>query len=158
MLTTLQHRFGPAPRGSVRIVGVGLDHIDELVLDVDDRVERVHAALEDGRGVLRTHLPQFLVREVGDVPALVGRPPPVIVPGRSITLGRRDGVMLPIDLDLGDVRVTWSTAEIVERRTDGITIRLTGDHDAISLVTKHTIVASPDHEAILREGGVLVTS
>ncbi|MBA3378356.1 MAG: hypothetical protein H0T93_05695 [Chloroflexia bacterium] len=158
MLTTLQHLFGPAPRRSVRIVGVCLDHIDELVLDVDDRVERIHAALKDGRDVLRTHLPQFLVREVGDVPALVGRPPPVIVPGRSITLGRRDGVMLPIDLDLEDVRVTWSTAEIVERRTDGITIRLTGDHDAISLVTKHTIVASPDHEAILREGGVLVTS
>ncbi len=78
--------------------------------------------------------------------------------GRSVMLRRRDAVMLPIDLDLGDVRVAWSTAEIVERRPDGITIRLTGDHDAISLVTKRTVVASPDYEAILREGGVLVTS
>jgi len=78
--------------------------------------------------------------------------------GRSIMLRRRDGVMLPIDLDLDDVRVAWSTAEIVERRTDGITIRLTGNHDAVSLVTKRTVVASADHEAILREGSVLVTS
>ncbi|MDQ3656683.1 MAG: hypothetical protein M3457_16615 [Chloroflexota bacterium] len=78
--------------------------------------------------------------------------------GRSIMLRRRDGVMLPIDLDLGDVRVAWSTAEIVERRTDGITLRLTGDHDAVSLATTRTVVASAYHEAILREGSVLVTS
>ncbi|MBA2470072.1 MAG: glycosyl hydrolase, partial [Chloroflexia bacterium] len=78
--------------------------------------------------------------------------------GRPIMLRRRDGVMLPIDLDLGDVRVAWSTAEIVEVGTDGITVRLTGDHDALSLVMKRTVVASSDHEAILREGNVLVTS
>ncbi|MEJ7902087.1 MAG: hypothetical protein WKF63_09575, partial [Thermomicrobiales bacterium] len=78
--------------------------------------------------------------------------------GRSITLRRRDGVMLPVNLNMGDVRIAWSTAEIVERRAEGITVRLTGDHDAVSLVTKRTVVASPDHEAILREGSVLVTS
>ncbi|MBA2469406.1 MAG: beta-galactosidase [Chloroflexia bacterium] len=78
--------------------------------------------------------------------------------GRPVMLRRRDGVMLPVDLDLGDVRVAWSTAEIVEVRPDGIMVRLTGDSDALSLVTKRTVVASPDYDAMLREGNVLVTS
>jgi len=81
-----------------------------------------------------------------------------LLDGRPVMLRRRDGVMLPVDLDLGEVRVAWSTAEIAERRPNGITLRLTGDHDAICLVTRRTVVASADHEAILREGNVLVTS
>jgi beta-galactosidase len=78
--------------------------------------------------------------------------------GRPVMLRRRDGVMLPLDLDLGDVRVAWSTAEIVERRIDGITVRLGGDHDSLALVTRRTVIASPGHEAIVRERDVLVTS
>ncbi len=78
--------------------------------------------------------------------------------GRAVMLRRRDGAMLPLNLDLGDVRVAWSTAEIIERRDQGITLRLTGDCDAVSLVTRHTIVVSPNHEIAEQDDGVVVTS
>jgi beta-galactosidase len=81
-----------------------------------------------------------------------------LLEARPVMLRRRDGVMLPVNLEVGDTKVLWSTAEIVEHRDQGITVRLTGDHDALALATKRTVVASPDHEAILREGDVLVTS
>jgi len=54
--------------------------------------------------------------------------------GRSVTLRARDGVLLPVDLDLGEgVRLLWSTAEIAARHPDGITLRLTGDVDELAL-------------------------
>jgi beta-galactosidase len=78
--------------------------------------------------------------------------------GRPVMLRRRDGVMLPINLDVGEARVVWSTAEIVESQAGGITVRLTGNHDAVLLATPRTVADSPDHDVAVRENGVLVTS
>jgi beta-galactosidase len=75
--------------------------------------------------------------------------------GREVTLRRRDGVMLPVNVDLGEVRVDWSTAEIASRKGDGITVRLTGPEDAIRLTTSREIVpyegfvAERDGDAVL---------
>jgi beta-galactosidase len=75
--------------------------------------------------------------------------------GRAITLRRRDGVMLPVSVDLGEVRVDWSTAEIARRKGDGITVRLTGPEDVVRLTTEREIVpyegfvAERDGDAVL---------
>jgi beta-galactosidase len=60
--------------------------------------------------------------------------------GREVTLRGRDGVMLPVNVDLGEVRVDWSTVEIASRKGDGVTVRLTGPEDAIRLTTSREIV------------------
>ena len=78
--------------------------------------------------------------------------------GRAVMLRRRDGAMLPVGLDVGDTRVAWSTAEIVEVREQGVTVRLTGEADAVSLVTQRAVVVSPEHELTVGTDDVLVTS
>ncbi|HWV36486.1 MAG TPA: beta-galactosidase [Thermomicrobiales bacterium] len=68
--------------------------------------------------------------------------------GRPVMLRARDGVMLPLDLDLGGgVRVLWSTAEIVARGEGNITLRLTGDADELALELPVGTTIVPD-EAI----------
>lgn len=78
--------------------------------------------------------------------------------GRPVTLRRRDGVMLPIDLDLGDVEVAWSTAEIIGLQSGGLTMRPTGDSDVILLRTDREIVPSAAYTVERRGDGVLVTA
>jgi beta-galactosidase len=78
--------------------------------------------------------------------------------GRAIMLRRRDGVMLPINLNLGEARIAWSTAEIVELRPDGITVRLTGDQDSVSVVTERGIVPSTDHEVVRGGDSIVINS
>ncbi len=77
--------------------------------------------------------------------------------GRSVMLRRRDGVMLPFGLDLADVRVMWSTVEIVARHDDGITVRLMGGDDAMLLETDRTLSPGEGYEIAAHDGGSLVT-
>jgi len=77
--------------------------------------------------------------------------------GRTVMLRRRDGVMLPVGLDLGDTRVTWSTVEIAERQEDGITVRLMGGNDAILVDTPRIVQPGEGYEITERDDGVLVT-
>ena len=77
--------------------------------------------------------------------------------GRTVMLRRRDGAMLPLGLDLGDVRVTWSTVEIAERHDDGITVRLMGGDDAMLLEADRTLSPGAGYEVTARVDGSLVT-
>lgn len=77
--------------------------------------------------------------------------------GRTVMLRRRDGVMLPIGLDLGDVRVAWSTVEITGRNDDGITVRLLGGDDAVLVDTARTVQPGAGYEIADHDGGTLVT-
>lgn len=77
---------------------------------------------------------------------------------RRVSLRRRDGVMLPINVDLGDVVVNWSTAEIAARHDDGITLRLTGPADAIHLTTQRRIVHTSSIIVEQDRDNVLITS
>lgn len=78
--------------------------------------------------------------------------------GREISLRRRDGVMLPVNVQLGDVTVVWSTAEIAERLDDGLVLRLTGENDAICLHTGKAVVESPDYAVETAGENVIVTA
>ncbi len=77
--------------------------------------------------------------------------------GRTVMLRRRDGVMLPLGLDRGDVRVAWSTVEIAEWNDDGITVRLMGGDDAMLLESARTLSPGDGYEIAPRDGGALVT-
>jgi hypothetical protein len=70
--------------------------------------------------------------------------------------------MLPLDLPLDGGMVAWSTAEVADRHDDGITLRLTGEMDAILLRldgTGRMIVPGEGYTVEPRDGGdVLVTS
>jgi beta-galactosidase len=78
--------------------------------------------------------------------------------GREVMLRRRDGVMLPVGIDLGGVTVVWSTAEVVARYERGLTLRLTGDADVILLRTDREVAVSDDYDIARRDDGALVTS
>ena len=57
-----------------RTFSCALDHVEELVADAGDRVERVHRALEDHRDVPPAEGPQVLRPHRDDVDALVEDP------------------------------------------------------------------------------------
>ena len=71
--------------------------------------------------------------------------------GRKLLLQSRDGVMLPLDVTFGDVRIVWSTAEIAGVERDRLEFRLTQSEDAILLETDREIVPG-DGFTMQREG------
>jgi beta-galactosidase len=78
--------------------------------------------------------------------------------GHEVMLRRRDGVMLPVNVDLGDVRIDWSTAELLRREDTSLTLRLTGPNDAIRLTTSREIVPSDQYTVHIAGDGVLIES
>lgn len=78
--------------------------------------------------------------------------------GRELMLRRRDGVMLPIGVDLGDVRIDWSTAELTRRDESSITFRLTGPCDAIRLTTSRAVASSDAYTVEQNGDSVLIES
>ena len=65
--------------------------------------------------------------------------------GRPFVLDSRDGVMLPLNLRCGDVKIVRTTAEVVGLTSDSITFRLTQAQDVIEIETDREIVASEDY-------------
>ena len=78
--------------------------------------------------------------------------------GREICLRKRDGVMLPVNVQLADVTVVWSTAEIAKRLDNGLVLRLTGERDAVCLHTDKAVVESADHLVETAGENVIVTA
>lgn len=63
--------------------------------------------------------------------------------GHEVMLRRRDGVMLPMNVDLGDVRIDWATTEVMRRDAKSLTFRLTGPADMVRLTTAKTVREDP---------------
>ena len=78
--------------------------------------------------------------------------------GHEVMLRRRDGVMLPMNVDVGDLRIDWATAEVMRRDPTSLTFRLTGPEDVVRLTTAKSIV--PDDAYTMETSGdaVLVRS
>lgn len=62
--------------------------------------------------------------------------------GRALTLERRAGIMLPLNLRCGDVRIVYSTAEIAEIGPDAISFHLTQPQDVIAIETTRQLAPS----------------
>lgn len=78
--------------------------------------------------------------------------------GRSLELQSKDGVMLPINVSFGDVKIEYSTAEIQNVEEDQIEFRLTQSEDVIALHTNRQIVPSDDYRVEENRGSTLVIS
>lgn len=70
----------------------------------------------------------------------------VLFEGRKILLQSKDGVMLPMNLSLGDVKIAYSTAEIEAVNEGSIDFRLTQAKDVIAFENGAEILPSEDYE------------
>lgn len=66
--------------------------------------------------------------------------------GRKILLQSKDGVMLPINLSLENVKIAYSTAEIAAVNEGSINFRLTQAQDVIAFENGTKILSSEDYE------------
>ncbi|RZT21488.1 beta-galactosidase [Fictibacillus sp. BK138] len=70
----------------------------------------------------------------------------VLFEGRKILLQSKDGVMLPMNLSLGNVKIAYSTAEIEAVYEGSIDFRLTQAKDVIAFENGAEILPSEDYE------------
>jgi beta-galactosidase len=74
-----------------------------------------------------------------------------LLDGRALTLERRAGIMLPLTMQCGDVRIVYSTAEIARIDRDALALRLTQDQDVIAIETARAVAPSDEYR-IERQG------
>ncbi|WP_078379054.1 beta-galactosidase [Sutcliffiella halmapala] len=81
-----------------------------------------------------------------------------LLEGRRLTLQSKDGVMLPVNVTYHEVKIVYSTAEIMQVAKDAFEFRLTQNADTISLETERNVLESDDY--VLEKHGVktIVTS
>lgn len=91
---------------------------------------------------------EFHVYE-GDIP---------LFEGIKITLQPREGMMLPLNVTFGDIKIVYSTAEIAGIRENEIEFRLTQPRDVICVATRREILPSNDYIVDKREGRHIITS
>ena len=65
-----------------------------------------------------------------------------LLDGRALTLRRRTGLLLPLNMSFGDVRIVYATAEILKVASDALTFRLTQAEDLIALETEREVLPS----------------
>ena len=78
--------------------------------------------------------------------------------GRSLELGARTGLLLPLGLRFGDVEIVYATAEIAAVEPGTLTFRLTQARDAIALRTARGILPGDDYEIEQRGDTTLILS
>ncbi|MGZ9583389.1 beta-galactosidase [Paenibacillus marinisediminis] len=78
--------------------------------------------------------------------------------GRKLLLQSNDGVMLPMNVTFGDVKIVYSTAEITSVTAEAIGFRLTQAQDVISIETKRSLVPSDDYTVERNGDSLLITS
>jgi beta-galactosidase len=74
-----------------------------------------------------------------------------LLDGRAIRLRRRTGLLLPLNMSFGDLRIVYATAEIAKVAADALTFRLTQADDLIVLETAREILPSAAY-AVERSG------
>ncbi|WP_274648639.1 beta-galactosidase [Paenibacillus humicola] len=78
--------------------------------------------------------------------------------GRTLTLGSKEGVMLPLHIAAGEAHIVWSTAEIAEIGDRSVSFRLTGERDAVLIETGREILPDEDYTVEHRGEAQLVLS
>jgi beta-galactosidase len=75
-----------------------------------------------------------------------------LLDGRRFCLRARDAVMLPFNVGFDDIRIRYSTAEILDVTADAIEFRLTQPQDIIVLETERSCLGSEDYFIDARDG------
>jgi beta-galactosidase len=70
-----------------------------------------------------------------------------LLDGRALTLRGRAGLLLPLNVAFGDVRVVYSTAEVVGVAPSGLAFRLTQAEDNTALETERQILPDASYHA-----------
>lgn len=66
--------------------------------------------------------------------------------GKLITLGAKEALMLPMDVEVQGIQILFSTAELVDNQPNSLTFRLTQPEDVIRFKTKHNVlIDGEDH-------------
>jgi beta-galactosidase len=78
--------------------------------------------------------------------------------GRTIPLRARDGIMLPMNLDLGPATILYSTAEVKEVTETEITFQSMRKDDVIELRSDLGLVSSEQFDVAHEEGVYTITS
>ncbi len=81
-----------------------------------------------------------------------------LLDGRKIVLQSKDGVMLPLNVTFGDVKIRYSTAEITKVERNAFQFRLTQGEDVIALETDREIVPNEDYDVEKKGNTALVIS
>ena len=81
-----------------------------------------------------------------------------LLPGCSLTLRRRDALLLPCNVAAGPARILRSTAELAAVGDDALSFRLTQPADAIALETNKTVAPHENYEIERRGQAWIVTS
>ncbi|WP_173917621.1 beta-galactosidase [Halobacillus sp. Marseille-Q1614] len=74
-----------------------------------------------------------------------------LLEGRKLELQSKEGLMLPINIVFGDVKIQYSTAEVINVHTDAIDFRLTQPEDVIALRTDRKVI--PNDSYIVQQSG-----
>jgi beta-galactosidase len=81
-----------------------------------------------------------------------------LLEGRAFTLRGKDGVLLPLNVSFGDVRIVYATAEVTAVAANALTFRLTQPADVIALDTNREIVPGADYTVEKHGKRTLITS
>jgi beta-galactosidase len=81
-----------------------------------------------------------------------------LLPGRTLTLRRRDALMLPFGVRIGDVTIVDSTAEIARVEPSAIQFRVTQECETVTLETERSITADDGIEVVQQENRWTVTA
>jgi beta-galactosidase len=66
--------------------------------------------------------------------------------GRALRLRRREGLMLPLNLSIGNIHIAYSTAEITGWTERTIEFRLTQPQDIIAIASPHAVPPGQDYD------------
>lgn len=78
--------------------------------------------------------------------------------GRELRIGSREGLMLPLDMEIDGKKVIYSTAEIMERSEKSWTLRLTQEEDRIVFEGVGFVKESEGYDLCEKDGRTIVTS
>ena len=79
-----------------------------------------------------------------------------LLEGRALVLRAREGIMLPLDLTTGDVRIVYATAEVTRIADGALDFRLTQPQDVIVLETNRRVLASDAYTVDRRAASTIV--
>lgn len=78
-----------------------------------------------------------------------------LLDGRKIVLQSREGIMIPCNVTFADVKIIYSTAEILKITRNSIEFRLTQSEDVIALETDRMLAPSKDY-VVQRNGKTIL--
>lgn len=78
--------------------------------------------------------------------------------GRKLLLQSKDGVILPLNVTFGDVKIVYSTAEIAKAENDRLEFRLTQPEDVIVLETDREVIPNESFTVRKDDGRTWIVS